>query len=210
MSYLVGALLLLLLGCIFLGLEFFIPSSGTLGILAALSLSGAIVSGFMAGPMTGMTMLIAVLVIVPVAIVAAIKWWPDTPIGKLILIQRPESPDSVLPETEAYRGLNQWIGKRGHAKSLMLPSGVVQIDHRTFDAVSEGTVIELGSPIVVVGVSMQRIVVRLDDSPIPAELSSPQVETPPISDGVAQAPDASRENVLKDFDDPFKDEPSAR
>ena len=33
---------------------------------------------------------------------AAVKWWPHTPMGKLILIKRPESEDEVLPDTEEY------------------------------------------------------------------------------------------------------------
>ena len=99
MSFLLWALLLLLAGCIFLALEFFVPSSGTLGVLAALSFVGAIVLAFMAGPGYGTATFIAVLVIVPSACILAVKYWPDTPIGRMILIQRPESPDEVLPET---------------------------------------------------------------------------------------------------------------
>lgn len=179
MTFLGWALLLLLLGCIFLVLEFFIPSSGTLGVLAALSLLGAIVLAFMAGPLYGTVMLIAVAIIVPTACILAVNFWPHTPIGRLILIQRPERPDEVLPETEAYRGLPSLIGSHGIAKSTMLPSGVVQIDGRPYDAVSEGMAIDAGAAVVVVSVSMQRIVVRPDEATVPAELV-PDLELPPV------------------------------
>jgi membrane-bound ClpP family serine protease len=166
------AILLLALGLIFLVLEFFIPSGGGLAVLCALSLLGAIIVGFMAGPWTGAAILMTEVLIVPAALAAAVKWWPETPIGRLILIPRPASPDEVLPETENYRGLKDLVGKRGTARGLMVPSGTVLIENRQYDAVSEGTTIEAGQNVLVVGVSTQRLVVRPDHT-IRAELVEP-------------------------------------
>jgi membrane-bound ClpP family serine protease len=204
MSFLLWALLLLFAGCIFLVLEFFVPSSGTLGVLAALSFVGAIVLAFMAGPVYGTATFIAVLIIVPTACILAVNYWPETPIGRMILIQRPQSPDEVLPQTEAYRGMQHLVGRHGLAKSLMLPGGVVEIDHKSYDAVSDGMAIEPGTRIVVVGISTQRVVVRPDDSistdqfaaePLPARILAdepdPALANPPL------------ETVMKDFENPF-------
>src|SRR5262245_37148399 len=116
MTPLTWAILLILLGLVFLVLEFFIPSGGALAVICALSFLAAIIVGFMDGPRTGAVMLLAVCVIVPSATAAAVRWWPDTPIGKLVLIQRPRSSDEVLPETIAYRGLKDLVGRRGRAK----------------------------------------------------------------------------------------------
>ena len=135
MSLLLWALLLLLAGCAFLALEFFVPSSGTLGVLAALSFVAAIVLAFMAGPVYGTVTFLAVLAIVPTACFLAVKYWPETPIGRMMLIQSPANPDEVLPETEAYRGMQHLVGKHGIAKSLMMPGGVVEIDRKSYDAV---------------------------------------------------------------------------
>src|SRR5262245_36068502 len=129
------AVVLLLLGLIFLVLEFFVPSGGALAVMCALSLLAAIVVGFMAGRWTGLSILLTICLVVPAAAAAAVKWWPDTPIGKLILIQRPRSSDEVLPETLAYRGLKDLIGRRGKAKGMMLLSGLVVIDGKSYDAV---------------------------------------------------------------------------
>src|SRR6478672_5973647 len=164
MSFLLWALLLLFAGCVFLALEFFVPSSGTLGVLAALSFVAAIVLAFMAGPVYGTATFIAVLVIVPTACILAVKYWPETPIGRMILIQRPQSPDEVLPETEAYRGMQHLVGRHGITKSLMMPGGVVEVDRKSYDAVSDGMAIEPGTRVLVVSISTQRIVVRPDDS----------------------------------------------
>lgn len=210
MSLLFWALVLLLAGCVFLVLEFFVPSSGTLGVLAALSFVAAIVLAFMAGPVYGTATFVAVLIIVPTACILAVKYWPETPIGRMMLIQRPQSPDEVLPETEAYRGMQHLVGRHGLAKSLMMPGGVVEIDHKSYDAVSDGTAIEPGTRIVVVSISTQRVVVRPDDAiatdhfsaPLPAHVL-PDEPPPGSIPPTAELP--STDAVLKDFENPFDD-----
>jgi membrane-bound ClpP family serine protease len=198
MTPLTWAIILLLLGLVFLVLEFFIPSGGALAVMCALSFLAAIIVGFMAGPWTGVAVLLAVCVIVPSAVGAAVKWWPDTPIGKLMLIQRPRSSDEVLPETVAYRGLKDLVGRRGKAKGLMVPSGIVLIDGKTYDAVSEGLPIERNQPIIVVNVSTQRLVVRADNT-VQAELA----EEPPAAAGANP-----NEPLVADIPDPFAEEPT--
>ena len=156
------AIALLFVGLLFLVLEFFIPSAGILAALCAICLVAAVILGFSAGPATGISIVLAIGVLVPLSASAAVRWWPDTPFGKLMLVQRPRTSDDVLPETVEYRGLKGLIGLRGQARNLMLPSGAVLIDGKTYDAVSEGVAIEAGAPIVVVAVSTQRLVVRPD------------------------------------------------
>ena len=190
------AVLLLVLGLILLVLEFFIPSGGALAVLCALSLLAAIVLGFAAGRWTGASILLTVVFVVPAALAAAVRWWPDTPIGRMILIPRPKSPNEVLPETIAYRGLKDLVGRRGQAKGLMLPSGLVVIDGKSYDAVSDGMAIEAGQPVIVVSVSTQRLVVRPDNT-IQAELASaqPAEAVSPPSDPAAP--------LVADIPDPF-------
>lgn len=198
MDFATWAYLLLGLGMILLVMEFFIPSGGALAVACALSFLAAIVLGFMAGRWHGVTVLLSVSVFVPAAAAAAVRWWPDTPIGRLILIQRPKSADDVLPQTVAYRGLKELVGRRGQAKGLMLPSGLVLIDGKTYDAVSDGMAIEPGQPIIVVSVSTQRLVVR-PDSAIYAELADPPAE-PAIE---ADVPAESAGPLVADIPDPF-------
>jgi membrane-bound ClpP family serine protease len=196
MDYATWAILLLLLGLALLVLEFFVPSGGSLAVMCALSFVAAIILGFLHGPWTGALTMLAVCVIVPASVGAATRWWPDTPIGKLILIQRPQSSDDVLPETVAYRGLRDLVGRRGRAKGLMLPSGLVTIDGKTYDAVSEGQPIEPGQPVIVVHVSTQRLVVRSDHT-IQAQLVE---EAPTASPAPASK---SNEPLVADIPDPF-------
>ena len=222
------AFILLLLGLVFLVLEFFIPSSGALAVMCALSLMAAIGIGFAAGPWTGLSILVTVCVVVPAALVAAVHWWPETPIGRMILIQRPKSSDEVLPQTPAYRTLKDLVGHRGLAKGLMVPSGAVVIDGKLHEAVSEGMPIEAGQPIIVVGISTQRLIVRPDNT-IRAELaettasSTDATESHEATDGTealvravadeqettASAASDPSEPLIQDIPDPFADEPRA-
>ena len=90
------------MGLVFLVLEFFVPSGGALAVLCALSLLAAIIVGFNAGPWTGLVILLTVCVVVPSATAAAVRWWPDTPFGKLILIQRPKSTGQTFHLTAGH------------------------------------------------------------------------------------------------------------
>jgi membrane-bound ClpP family serine protease len=156
------AILLLLLGISCLVLEMFIPSGGLLGVLAGLSIVGAISLAFMSGPIQGLVMTLFVTMLIPVMLAVAVKFWPETPLGRLILLRRPQGADEVLPQTEAYRTMNALIGKRGVAKSLMLPSGVVLVEGKTYDAVSNGLPIDPGQNVRVIAIDTQRLVVRVD------------------------------------------------
>src|SRR5206468_57551 len=190
MTPLTWSILLLVLGLVFLVVEFFIPSGGALAVMCALSFLAAIIVGFIAGPWTGTIVLLIICLVVPSAAAAAVRWWPDTPIGKLVLIQRPRSADDVLPETMAYRGLKDLVGRRGKSKGLMVPSGSVVIEGKTYDAVSEGMPIEPQQSVIVIGVSTQRLVVRPDNT-IQAQLVSEKIPLPanPNEPLIADIPD---------------------
>lgn len=190
---LVWAMLLLALGIGCLVLEMFVPSGGLLGVLAAVSIIGAIVLAFLTGPVPGLVMTLVVTFLIPVMLAVAVKYWPETPLGRLILLRRPESED-VLPQTEAYRSLGALVGKRGLAKSRMLPSGVVSIEGKTYDAVSNGLPIDPGQKVRVIGLDTQRLVVRVDDEPFKESLVGPADESSdrPLS-----------ETPLPGIEDPF-------
>ncbi|MCU0876416.1 MAG: hypothetical protein MUF06_01305 [Pirellulaceae bacterium] len=195
------AFVLLALGIVFLVLEFFVPSGGSLAVLCALSFLAAIIVGFLAGRWTGLGILTIEAVLVPAALVAAVRWWPETPIGRLIMIRKPEA-DEVLPETENYRGLDRLVGRRGSAKGTMLPSGHVIIEGRVYDAISTGGAIEANQDIVVIGISTQRLVVR-PDTTIRAELAD---ANSPADAGRAAPPSpgpAKQDHLAQEFADPF-------
>jgi membrane-bound serine protease (ClpP class) len=156
-------MMLLIIGLGLVLLEALVPSGGVLTILAIMAMIGSIVVGFLNGTGTGIVMMCTTMVIVPALIAALIRWWPQTPIGRMMVLHLPESEEEVLPDTPEHRRLKDLVGQRGAAKTKMLPSGAVIVDGEVFDAVTDGVAVEPGQPIRVVAVRANRVVVTLDD-----------------------------------------------
>lgn len=156
------ALGLLVIGLLLVVLEVFIPSSGVLGVLAAMAMIGAVVVAFTGGVRSGAIVVALAAILIPLVIAGAVKYWPHSPLGRLILIKLPKSDREVLPIDE-WGDPKQLIGRLGRARSKMLPGGVVVIERRKYDAVSHGSAIDPGQVVKVVGVRNGRIVVRPSD-----------------------------------------------
>jgi membrane-bound ClpP family serine protease len=178
----VWAILLLALGAGLAVAEVFFPSAGILGFLSAVTLVGAVVMGFYQGPLAGAITLGVVVVGLPATLIVAFNYWPKTAMGRRVLLIAPKSED-VLPDDPDKQHLKSLIGRTGRAKSKLLLSGVITIDGRTVDAVSESMPVEVGQAVQVIQVRGLRVVVR----PV-AEEEPP----PPPSDPLKQS-----------FDDPF-------
>jgi membrane-bound ClpP family serine protease len=162
-------LLLIAVGMLLLALEMFIPSGGALGLFAALAFIGAIVLGFMHNTYAGASSLLAVSFIVPLFFAFFVYYWPKTPLGKRMLLRH--DPDEQLVVDDEEEQLRTLIGRRGRAKTKMLPSGAVTIDGQTYDAATEGIALDPGQPIEVIALRMKRLVVRPvenDAMPLPA------------------------------------------
>ena len=134
---LVWSVLLMLVGCVVLVLEVFIPSGGLLAVISAAAFVGSIVIAFQRGPVTGFTFVMSTVVAVPLVLALAFHYWPKTKIGKAFLGELPRDED-VLPD-DPHRVL---MGRVGVARSKMLPSGAVEIDGQMIDALSQGQAIE--------------------------------------------------------------------
>lgn len=149
------SVLLMLVGCVVLVLEVFIPSGGVLAILSAAAFLGSILFAFQRGPVTGFSFLVTTVVLVPIVLVLAFRYWPKTRIGKAFLGELPTDED-VLPDAP-HRAL---LGRVGVTRSKMLPSGAVEIDGQMIDAITNGRAIEPGQYVVVSEVRANRVVVR--------------------------------------------------
>ncbi|MDA1054608.1 MAG: NfeD family protein [Planctomycetota bacterium] len=197
MEPLAWSICLLIAALALIALELFIPSGGLLSFLSAVAALASVVVAFTDGPRTGLLMLIVTLVVVPAILAAAVRWWPHTPIGQLILIARPEDPDDVLPDTEEYRGLKSLIGKVGKSKSKMMPSGAIVIDGRVYDAVSAGMAIDAGANVKVIAVRTNRIVVRPCDEAV-------TIAVPPTTGDAADVLSQPIDSLgIEGFDEPL-------
>jgi membrane-bound serine protease (ClpP class) len=153
------ALLLMVAGCALVVLEVFIPTGGLISILSGAAFIGAIVIASLqsptTGPFTGLAFAAATVIVVPILIATAFKYWPRTPMGKAFLGE-PLTGHDVLPE-DPRRAL---LGRVGVARSKMLPSGAVEIDGQVIDATTQGgQPIEPGTYVVVSEVRANRVVV---------------------------------------------------
>ena len=162
MDLLVWAAILLVIGLALAVLEVFVPSGGLLGFLSLVAMLSAVAMAFRHGPWSGIGFLGLAVFAVPAGLIFALQWWPKTPMGRRILLPVPSS-EEVLPDSDKRRELKSLVGRVGKAKSLMLPSGAVEIDGATVDAVSEGMTIEAGQWVKVIEVRGTRVVVRRTD-----------------------------------------------
>ena len=162
MDFLVWAAILLCVGLALAMLEVFVPSGGLLGFLSIMAILSALFMDFRHGTWSGIGFLGLAVFAVPAGLILALQWWPKTPMGRRILLPLPSSED-VLPDSDKRRSLKSLVGKIGKAKTLMLPSGAVEIEGATVDALSEGMAIEAGHWVKVVEVRGTRVVVLPTD-----------------------------------------------
>jgi membrane-bound serine protease (ClpP class) len=149
------SILLLLIGCVLVVLEVFIPSGGFISILAAVAFVASILLAFNQSPATGLAFTGTTVVAVPLLLALAFKYLPKTPMGKAFLGELPTEAE-VVPD-DPRRAL---IGRVGVARSKMLPSGAIEIDGQMIDAVTQGQAIEPGAYVTVIEVRANRVVVR--------------------------------------------------
>jgi membrane-bound serine protease (ClpP class) len=160
--------LLLFVGLVLLVMEVFFPSAGILAFLAAAALVGAIIFGFQQGMLFGFIFLVGAVVGSVVLVALAFRFWPKTSFGRRMMLDAPPASD-VLPEDSEKEMLKDMIGRIGKTRCKLLPSGIISIDGRKIDAVSEGMPIEVNQEVRVIQVRGKRLVVRPldDDAPSP-------------------------------------------
>lgn len=146
------------LAALFAVLEFFITSGGILAFLSVAALVGSVVFAFLGNPYIGAGYVLGIAVGVPVLIWYLFKWWPDTAMGRQIMLD-PETDPALQPDTELL-ARKELVGKRGVAKSKMMLSGLVEVEGKRLNAVSEMEPIEPGEEIVVVRVDGIDLLVR--------------------------------------------------
>ena len=185
------AALLMFIGLGLIIVEVFVPSGGLVGFLSIVAVVSSISLAFYRGPWEGLSFLGAAVVAVPIVLAAALRWWPQTPMGRRVMLDAPSS-EEVLPQSDQRRTLKSLVGRIGVAKSLMLPSGTVTIEGLSVDALSEGVAIEKGQWVQVVEVRGTRVVVRPTDQ-------RPS-ESGPANDALSQPIDSLG---LDPFEDPL-------
>lgn len=179
-------ILLLALAILFAGMEVIVPSGGILAVLALLAVAGSVYFAFQIGTVFGIIYFVLIVIFGTLAVRWMIKWFPKSKVGKMFILD-PEDDPALAPDEELEK-LKELLNKPGIVRSRMMPSGIVEIDARKYDAFSEGEPLDPGEEVVVVDVQGILITVRKLRGPI--DLQKPIAE-------------ASPEEVPPDIEDPF-------
>jgi membrane-bound serine protease (ClpP class) len=161
---------------------FFIPGLGIAGVLGAAALLGALVLSMTGAGDTAAAVIqaswrvvIALLIALGVGLVL-LRFMPRLPFARRLVLDAnlgtgPEHGSAPLSD-------QRWLGKRGHAATVLRPAGIADIEGERVDVVSDGALIERGTPIHVTHVDGNRIVVRelrtAQQAPNPADTNQPK------------------------------------
>lgn len=170
MTPLAWAACLLAFGLLIVLVEMFVPSGGVLAFISGVSIIAAIVLAFRHSAGTGLAFMATGVFGTMLLLAVGFKFWPNTPLGRRILLDVPTAADAV-PEADLRRQRHLLVGKFGKAKAEMLPGGPVLVDGKVYDAMSEGDAIDDGTLVKVVDVRGTRLVVRPAGDELPPTAS---------------------------------------
>ncbi len=174
------ATILLIVGLFLLALELMIPSFGMIGIMSAITLLISAWSAWQAwwGTSPGYFWTYAGFWVlgIPSVLGGMLFLLENTSLGDRIVLRGPTA-EGADPAANTQSRLAALVGQTGHATSLLMPGGMVNVDGERYHAESPGMPIEAGCPVLVTAAKGNRLVVRaiLDDSLAEnaAQLNSP-------------------------------------
>ncbi len=146
----------LVIGLVLLALEVFVPG-GILGVFGVMALMVAMGAGFFAfGPQNGLLAALLVIVFGGVIFALWIRIFPRTPMGKALTLKKDGQTFKSADASPAFT-----VGLEGHAQTNLHPSGIALIAGKRLDVVAESGFINAGSPIKIVHIEGNRVVVRV-------------------------------------------------
>lgn len=208
MNTLLWVAALILVGLGVLALEVFVPSGGLLGFVSLSALVAGVVTAFWSlGAVAGMTALAVVVFGVPAALMFALRWFPETAVGRRVLPPPPE-PEDLVPAADRRRRARELVGHPGRTTTELVPWGLVEIDGIALDAMSDGGPIDAGVAVEVVAAQGAAVVVRVPEpSPRPGGGPAPTAAAAPADTAqsaaaadAASAGPAPISRTLEEFD----------
>jgi membrane-bound ClpP family serine protease len=166
-SLLAIALGLFLLGLVLFVVDLMIPTGGILIAVTCMLGLAAIAAAFMHSSTAGISMIIATFLAIPAAMWVFIEYWPKTPLGKRVIVTPELAQDYVWADAKDFDP-KSLVGTSGVVINELLPSGLIEIEGRRFEAFSETGPIESGKSVRVVGLDVGRLIV-MEAKSVPAE-----------------------------------------
>ena len=144
---------LVVAGLLLVFCEVFVPG-GVLGMIGGALMLIGIVAGFIKSVNLGFLLLICSLVFGLIGFYLWIKFFPRSRMGKKLILEN---------DAQDWHGFDvlheELTGKEGLAHSSLRPAGVAIIEGKRVDVVTRGEMIDAGSPIRVIEVEGNRVVV---------------------------------------------------
>lgn len=144
-------------GLILLFIELMMPGISLPGITGTI----LIIVGIMYGSKNFLSAIISLLVSLLACIFTGIiiyKYFPDNKFFKKLVLKNKATNEEGFTSVDDYKNL---VGKTGTAETVLRPSGMIIVDGKRYDAVTEGAFIEKGAAIIVSEVEGMRIVVKI-------------------------------------------------
>jgi membrane-bound serine protease (ClpP class) len=145
-------IILLLAGALLLALETILPGliAGAIGLGCVIA--GVVVSYSELGVRAGNLTLALTLVGLIVGTLLYLRYFPESRAARMFVSR------GVVGNVDAER--TELLGRSGTALTTLRPSGTAVIDGRRVDVVTEGGLIEAGTPVKVIAIEGMRTVVR--------------------------------------------------
>ncbi len=152
---LIFPIILQLIGIGIIMAEILIPSGGILALLAIALFGYSLYSVFTSvSSSMGYGFILADLIIIPVIVIFGFK----TLAKSSITLKKKLSSDQGVNVQE--KALNQYIGMEGIAATDLRPSGMAVIAKERLDVVTDGKYMAKDSPLIVVAVTGNQIIVK--------------------------------------------------
>lgn len=161
-TMLLWGLALLAIAALLVVVDIFVPTAGVLSLVSLTIAVAAVVCLFRYSTAWGLTGLLVVVVGGPTAAYIGLQVMPNTYFGRMLILDNPDT-DSDERAPGAPPSPNQLaalIGKQGVVVSDLRPVGVIRVDDRHYDALSETTLVRAGSAVRVTSVEGTQIKVR--------------------------------------------------
>lgn len=143
------------IGLMLLAIEVIVPG-GILGVMGGLSLLVAIGAGFFAfGPQGGLLAAVSLIVFGSVLFGVWLRIFPLTPMGRVLTLRK-DGQDFKAAHAEPAIV----VGLAGSALSDLRPAGLALLNGHRTDVISESGYVVAGTPVKVVKVEGNHIVVR--------------------------------------------------
>ncbi len=211
MSLLSIAALLYFLALLLAFVDLFLPSGGALILLGIVSAVASVVFAFQQSAMAGSVMLLAVLGTIPAFAFLAVRVWPNTPIGRRVIMKpRKRSSEQDAQSRQQTEEIAALVGKVIVADADLMPSGTILVGGKSLNAVAESGFIEAGQTCEIVRYRERQFIVRLSNKSEGTRAGESVDGRVPIVDETSDDAVQARNDSVRSEDPSLLDVPAAR